>query len=938
MNAVRCRRNLTTLETTPLSPTKYNGLPPALDQLADDIPAYSYEVGVTGRTMLRGEGPRLGQPSSFHDRLITVCPRVGQESTCQSESRDSYDVTARGYFRHDMSVEPLTSQPLSMLAADDVAASVMNGRQACECQSAVAVYENTGHVTHSLDVSCSKSVPSFTDFRRFSSQLVPQPRFDLEMRHEGKSLDKDNLLAVSDNLLINTQDTDYVGFSGRCSLRSAGTLDKSQRNAVASLPVDTFQDPLVTVAMLLVNSAVNVAVRNLVDDVKVDLKPNPVNETDSVPTFSTSNSIQSLPFSDESTLVVDVPVEAAARRLVNQVLSEIVEKSISSAMRGCGQTAASCTPAAAVSHEHSSSSCAACTHCESDSKLQQQTGDNHVVEGCSAAAGSADSAVLMPAAESASDDYLTSVSSVCYPVDQPEMPAARDLVQCVPKNSVYDDFESAASLYSSGRQTFAADSWRPVSPPFTDCSSDYASEVLNNNNVVVVGLFADNVVDPRCQCVDDNLSPYDHSYHISDDDVQARTMCSETADELSANSGNYAYAVKNSVDHDDDSFAAETRQPPKQLASENSLIADTWNSLESSCRPEDYFFQRYVIPVDQLEAGEASLTSDSDPSTDVEDTTTQNEHDQQRTRMQLDLNADDDRNHDIDADIKAVAAFCRAMFTPVESDTDDAVDKSSSSFEVVSSPETLDADELCRRNVRRSISLRTSPGTPHKKKSVRFADALGLDLEYVRQIQTSLDEPPQFTIFPADSDTARFRRPLLAQASAAWHRPRSPARRYLCACFQAPGSHPDFVERVLRSRVVLESCEVDERGLTISGVVRVANVAYHKTVAARVTTDGWATQTDVVAEYVPRSNDGTTDRFAFQIVLPHGATDLGRRVEFAVYFVALFDHENRSETYWDNNFGANYCFECYAHDDGASATLDAETDNDDPFSPWLRFA
>jgi len=135
---------------------------------------------------------------------------------------------------------------------------------------------------------------------------------------------------------------------------------------------------------------------------------------------------------------------------------------------------------------------------------------------------------------------------------------------------------------------------------------------------------------------------------------------------------------------------------------------------------------------------------------------------------------------------------------------------------------------------------------------------------------------------------------------------------------------------------VLESCEVDERRSTISGVVRVANVVYHKTVAARVTTDGWTTQTDVSAEYVPRSNDGITDRFSFQIVLPHGATDIGRRVEFAVYFVALFDVDNRSETYWDNNFGANYCFECYAHDDGGTVTL--ETDSDDPFSPWLRFA
>ena len=315
MNAVRCRRDAT-LETTPLSPTKYNGLPPAaLDcgglqrQLVDDdVPAYSCEVNVTGRPLPDDEGPLLDPPSSFHDRLIAVCPRVGQESTCQSESRDSDDVAARGYFRHVVLAQPMTSQPLSTLATDAV-----NGRRACECETAASAHENTGQVTHGLDVS-SKSVPSFTDFRMFSSQL-PQPRFSLEMNHGGKSLDQENLLVTSDNLPSNTQDADYVGFPSRCSLRSAESyaLDKSQRSAVASFPVDTFQDPLVTVAVLLVNSAVNVAVRNLVDDDKAVSEPNHVNETDLVPTSDTSNSMQPLPLSDESTVASEDPVEAAAR-------------------------------------------------------------------------------------------------------------------------------------------------------------------------------------------------------------------------------------------------------------------------------------------------------------------------------------------------------------------------------------------------------------------------------------------------------------------------------------------------------------------------------------------------------------------------------------------------------------------------------------------------
>jgi len=383
---------------------------------------------------------------------------------------------------------------------------------------------------------------------------------------------------------------------------------------------------------------------------------------------------------------------------------------------------------------------------------------------------------------------------------------------------------------------------------------------------------------------------------------------------------------------DDDNHPDAFHQTGKQLAPENRAVpldhvSETRSSCESSCRLEDYFFQRYVIPVEQLE-------ETSDQTDDA--IAAQKERDPERTRMQLDLNTDESNDGtDMDADMEAVAAFCRAMFTPVEADADDVLYKMSP-FDVVSSPETPDSDERFKRGVRRSTSLRTSPGTPHTKKSVRFADALGLDLECVRQIQT-VDES-QLTVVPG-GDGGRLRRPLLAEASAAWHRPSTPVRRYLCACFQAPGGHPDFMDRVRWSRVVLESCEADDRALTITGVIRVANVTYHKSVAARVTTDGWATQTDVVAEYVPRSNDGTTDRFSFRIVLPHGATDLGRRVEFAVYFVALFDLDNRAETYWDNNFGSNYCFECYAHDDSGTVALDTDIDNsDDQFSAWLRFA
>ena len=58
--------------------------------------------------------------------------------------------------------------------------------------------------------------------------------------------------------------------------------------------------------------------------------------------------------------------------------------------------------------------------------------------------------------------------------------------------------------------------------------------------------------------------------------------------------------------------------------------------------------------------------------------------------------------------------------------------------------EDREFDFLKTENVKRSTSLKTyktPPGTPSRKKAVRFADALGLDLEDVRHV-LNLDDPP----------------------------------------------------------------------------------------------------------------------------------------------------------------------------------------------------
>lgn len=122
--------------------------------------------------------------------------------------------------------------------------------------------------------------------------------------------------------------------------------------------------------------------------------------------------------------------------------------------------------------------------------------------------------------------------------------------------------------------------------------------------------------------------------------------------------------------------------------------------------------------------------------------------------------------------------------------------------------------------------------------------------------------------------------------------------------------------------MALENCVAcNDRGdwLTVSGVVRVANVAFDKQLSILYSTDGWNTPgTEVIASYLPGSNDGATDRFAFVLEPPPNVTAVaGARLEFAVAYTA------GGQTYWDNNAGANYGVSCRAINPATASTAAA---------------
>ncbi|KYN32159.1 hypothetical protein ALC56_13537 [Trachymyrmex septentrionalis] len=246
-----------------------------------------------------------------------------------------------------------------------------------------------------------------------------------------------------------------------------------------------------------------------------------------------------------------------------------------------------------------------------------------------------------------------------------------------------------------------------------------------------------------------------------------------------------------------------------------------------------------------------------------------------------------------------------------------------SSPEQETQSETVEEEEDRPQRVRRCSSLKTGktpPGTPHRKKIVRFADKLGLDLADVR---TFLDEIPKIPnsaysdliyddIFrPQDSNSDNT-----TSISDDWcdryqndGRRRSTSviprkiDRMLVPLFQQPGGMPNFLDMVRERRVCLENAVVqDPVTLAIQGTVRVINLDFHKSVHVRYTLNSWRNFSDLQATYVPNSCDGFSDKFSF--ILYCHTLPVGQRLEFAVRF------QCKGAQHWDNNAGANYCFQC----------------------------
>nr|XP_023693235.1 aggrecan core protein-like isoform X1 [Paramormyrops kingsleyae] len=106
---------------------------------------------------------------------------------------------------------------------------------------------------------------------------------------------------------------------------------------------------------------------------------------------------------------------------------------------------------------------------------------------------------------------------------------------------------------------------------------------------------------------------------------------------------------------------------------------------------------------------------------------------------------------------------------------------------------------------------------------------------------------------------------------------------------------------VRNNKVQLEKVSsMEDEPLAFTGLIRVLNISFHKSVYVRFTMDGWKTFFDYPAEYLHGSNKLETDQFTFKLSFAQPYIFPGARIDFVVRY------ESAEGEYWANNCGKNY--------------------------------
>ncbi|TNM86751.1 hypothetical protein fugu_006981 [Takifugu bimaculatus] len=192
-------------------------------------------------------------------------------------------------------------------------------------------------------------------------------------------------------------------------------------------------------------------------------------------------------------------------------------------------------------------------------------------------------------------------------------------------------------------------------------------------------------------------------------------------------------------------------------------------------------------------------------------------------------------------------------------------------------------------------------------KRVSFADTTGGDLTDVKE----------FTAYDTDDEDENAR---WEEEEAKYRKPRREPTYSVRPCFSAL-SGGALLQAVRTNKLEVEQISpVQDEPLAFTGVIRVANISFHKAVYIRSTMDNWVTYFDHPAEYVQGSHDGDTDRFSFKLSFAPPYVTQDSRIEFVVRY------ETSEGDFWANNFSMNYAVSLLLsyEDDSERETVSAQ--------------
>lgn len=212
----------------------------------------------------------------------------------------------------------------------------------------------------------------------------------------------------------------------------------------------------------------------------------------------------------------------------------------------------------------------------------------------------------------------------------------------------------------------------------------------------------------------------------------------------------------------------------------------------------------------------------------------------------------------------------------------------------------------------KAIPKNTLVSTAHTdKKMVRFADSFGFDLEKVKIItNNSFSE-----MFSLQDDS------IEEETQQIDHQTSSKPFLVLMPLFS-------LRKQDKTSNIILDEYVYDYENKIVRCMVKVKNISFSKKVYGRITFDSWKSSFDLNAGYVRNDtmdienssefsylNKSKHDYFGFCIIIPEKSnnavkptskSDSTVRIEFALCY-QLSDNES----YWDNNLGQNYKFQCF---------------------------